>query len=1085
MFYFIFLLFIIGIIYVSQDKNALQIINDKLKKITEQEINNQNQEQEKKQQIDLLLQQLQKQNEPVDCVGSFDDWSECNIEKCDILNNMNGIGKKTRKYIIREFPKNGGKICPSDEITECIKENYEFCKECKGSWGIESDCQNVTECNKTTGKGEKNQNYISSNPLANCIMPRTLKVDCSIINYPACVCSYDISSNNTCNDNNTICEGGISKCTLNYIKTPEITGGICPDPNNIYNIQGDQRCNCTVERTFGNWNYIDERCNSTTYSGIRTRIVTVRKTGGLKGCTFIKRQNEDSEDKFKHPNGNFQFSPDNDNINATFNITETENINWPNNDKCICEGTTWVDTTVCPSRTNYNILYDNFYKVQKKTTTKTIPGMTCESRQVLCPRDCSGNWNDWTVCNNQGKKTRTFRTLFPLYNNGEICPSEETVNCPFNCVGSFDDWSECNIEKCDKSNNINGIGTKTRKYNIKEYPKNLGDICPSNETTECIKENYKFCTQCKGEWSSLISECQNVTRCDKTSGIGVKSQSYISTEPLDNCVLPETRKIDCTVPNYSTCTCSYDISSNNTCNDSNTICEGGVSKCTLNYTKTPEITGGICLAPNNIYNIPGDQRCECTVSRSYQNWNYTNEKCNSTTYSANRSRIVTIKKTGGFRGCTFPKKENESIIDNTKGIFLNDKFQFDPENDKINATFDVKETEKTENWPNNDKCICEGTTWVDNTICPSRTNYNIPESNFYKVQKRTTTKTIEGITCESRQVLCPRDCSGNWNDWTICNNQGIKTRTFRTLFPLYNNGAICPSEETADCPAPIFTTSSSSNCTGNPIVCKFYPGNNYTFTVNKHSYYDILLVGGGGGGAIGNDLGGGGGGGGGDVTEILNHRLKPGTYTINVGLGGSGISNLYGMCYGIGMNGSGNNGTPSSITSNNVLGFVNLYAAGGGGGGGGSIYSNYVPTTPVVGDLNTTIPDTTIKNYSSGGGGGGGGYGNGVSGNGSNTKGYGGGGAAAPPLGNADSNGNGGEGIYSSITNSYYGGGGGGSGAVNISARKVGKHGGGNGSQTSGDDGTPYTGGGGGGGVKCHSSGNGGSGIVIIRPSIL
>ncbi|NDG03552.1 MAG: hypothetical protein EB119_10285, partial [Synechococcaceae bacterium WBB_34_004] len=265
MFYYIFSLFIIviiGIIYLSQNKDALQKIIDKLKEITEkQKVNNQEKEQLKqqqiqeqlkqeqlklelqkldqekqKQQLELLLQQLQKQKEPIDCLGSFDDWSECNIEKCDIQNNINGIGKKTRKYIISELPKNGGKICPSNEITECIKENYEFCKQCKGSWGIESDCQNVTECNKTTGNGEKSQNYISINPLANCIIPRTLKMDCSIINYPTCTCSYDISSNTNCNYNNTICDGGVSKCTLDYTKTPQITGGVCPDPKNIHEI---------------------------------------------------------------------------------------------------------------------------------------------------------------------------------------------------------------------------------------------------------------------------------------------------------------------------------------------------------------------------------------------------------------------------------------------------------------------------------------------------------------------------------------------------------------------------------------------------------------------------------------------------------------------------------------------------------------------------------------------------------------------------------------------------------------------------------------------------------------------------------
>jgi hypothetical protein len=51
-------------------------------------------QQEEQQQKQQEEQQQKQQEESVDCIGSFDDWSECNIEKCDILNNINGIGKK-------------------------------------------------------------------------------------------------------------------------------------------------------------------------------------------------------------------------------------------------------------------------------------------------------------------------------------------------------------------------------------------------------------------------------------------------------------------------------------------------------------------------------------------------------------------------------------------------------------------------------------------------------------------------------------------------------------------------------------------------------------------------------------------------------------------------------------------------------------------------------------------------------------------------------------------------------------------------------------------------------------------------------
>ncbi len=54
---------------------------------------------------------------------------------------------------------------------------------------------------------------------------------------------------------------------------------------------------------------------------------------------------------------------------------------------------------------------------------------------------------------------------------------------------------------------------------------------------------------------------------------------------------------------------------------------------------------------------------------------------------------------------------------------------------------------------NDNKCICEGTTWVDYTVCPSRTNYSIPSSDFYKVQRKTTTK----IEAEGEQSITYSD----------------------------------------------------------------------------------------------------------------------------------------------------------------------------------------------------------------------------------------------------------------------------------------------------------------------------------------
>ena len=631
----------------------------------------------------------------VDCSGNWSIWSECNIDKCDISNNNNGIGKQTRTYIISELPKNGGKICPSNETIECITENYEFCTQCKGQWSnLISDCQNIGQCYRTTGIGIKNNNYISTNPLPNCIMPKTNTIICTVPNYPACTCSYNILDDINCNNNNnTECKYVINEygeypenpesiCTSKII-TEELPGGICPEPN-TRKIVNDSRCNCFVERTFGNWNYTDERCNSTTYSANRSRRVTVKKIGGLKGCLFPKKQNENIIDSTKgiSLNNKFQFERSNDDINKTFDIIETENINWPNNDRCICEGTTWSDGTVCPSSTDYSIPESHFNKM-RRTTTKTIPGKVCNDDYILCPRDCSGNWNDWTVCNIQNKKTRTFRTTFNKLNNGVLCPTDQIEDCSLNCIGNWNNWTVCNNQ-----------GKRTRTFN----KLNNSVICPTDEI-----ENCRF--DCSGNWTDW-GQCY-VNQCTGTTGRGKKTRQYaIRYFPQNggnSCPTTDPNPLNCIIENHPACTCSYQILSND-CNVNNTICEEKYypnindspqfpfqSICSRSYTKTANLPGGICPPPpTNIYNIiPSDRtNCECTFKITFSNWtDYTDKKCNNRTFSATRTRVKKVTKTGGFRGCVFSEEQNKDFPAEFKRH--DGYFQFRPSDD----FFDIVQVE--------------------------------------------------------------------------------------------------------------------------------------------------------------------------------------------------------------------------------------------------------------------------------------------------------------------------------------------------------------------------------------------------------
>jgi hypothetical protein len=296
----------------------------------------------------------------------------------------------------------------------------------------------------------------------------------------------------------------------------------------------------------------------------------------------------------------------------------------------------------------------------------------------------------------------------------------------------------------------------------------------------------------------------------------------------------------------------------------------------------------------------------------------------------------------------------------------------------------------------------------------------------------------------------------------------------------------------------------------------------YNITVGQNTICDILIV--GGGGAGGTYIGGGGGGGG--VLYITNCTIPVGTYNIQVGKGGTGVSGgasgttaqngSSSKAFGIEVFGGGYGGVGQWGTS----AVSQLGANGGSGGGGGSAFNVTPGTGGTVIQPSFTSSVITVNNYNYYGG-------NGASGilynnNSFGSVGANGGGGAG---GNAPSNtdqinaGAGADGIAINITGtSYFWGGGGGGGqyggTANGKAGNGGKGGGGGGSGSQvpdqvgiggiggitlgqdGDlegDGAPTAGNGGagtgGGGGGCGRttitpnavSGSGGSGIVIIK----
>jgi hypothetical protein len=255
---------------------------------------------------------------------------------------------------------------------------------------------------------------------------------------------------------------------------------------------------------------------------------------------------------------------------------------------------------------------------------------------------------------------------------------------------------------------------------------------------------------------------------------------------------------------------------------------------------------------------------------------------------------------------------------------------------------------------------------------------------------------------------------------------------------------------------------------------------------------NYLVIAGGASGGTSTQPGGGGGGAGGYITSITGElsggntaaspmlQLLPGTtYNVTIGAGGAGISSG-----GAGTSfGTGNNGSASS--------FHTISTVGGGGGAGGSVsgvanLGNSGGSGGGDSHWNGTSGVTTNGGAGTAGQGfAGGGLANNLSGDRAGGGG-GGAGAAAARVTSGGVSTAGGIGLLSTITGTSIRRGGGGGGGGNPTPGAGGDGGGARGGFSEGLPGADAnTGGGGGGqtsaGTANRVSGNGGSGVVILR----
>ena len=380
-----------------------------------------------------------------------------------------------------------------------------------------------------------------------------------------------------------------------------------------------------------------------------------------------------------------------------------------------------------------------------------------------------------------------------------------------------------------------------------------------------------------------------------------------------------------------------------------------------------------------------------------------------------------------------------------------------------------------------------GSNWIATNLIPSVSSVTgtifAGTSSTLTVAVTNGTDTVDVVFKEGATTLATvSNVTGSSGSYSVTVPSEVQSQTAGdTITISVNNSDGTPSNNSVDKTVSAAPTGGTITTSGNYRIHTFTTSSSFVvpsgLTLSDVEY--LVIAGGASGGrSSSNSSGGGGAGGyrcsvtgessGGGASAESKLTLTADTYTVTVGAGGAARS---------GSNNKGNDGSSSA--------FGSITTVGGGGGacqdtssdgvgrdggsGGGACYGN-------------------DNSYNAGGSGTTGqGYAGGAKDQTNYAQGAGGGGAGEAGPGMPNSNNNystrGGNGVASSITGSSVTRAGGGGGAVvNDGGAAGGSGGGGAGNNGNATAGTANTGSGGGGASNTSgASGDGGSGIVIVR----
>eukprot|EP00927_Polykrikos_kofoidii_P025126 TRINITY_DN22641_c0_g1_i1.p1 TRINITY_DN22641_c0_g1~~TRINITY_DN22641_c0_g1_i1.p1 ORF type:complete len:1546 (-),score=165.39 TRINITY_DN22641_c0_g1_i1:161-4675(-) len=440
-------------------------------------------------------------DDPVDCVvAEWSAWSKCD-KTC-------GGGQQTRQRLIREHPKRGGQVCPSN-LAETSGCSIQTCGDpCELSpWTTWTDCsvtcgigymersRDVTRLSSPGGRGCRTMlSEVSPCQLGGC-----QKTDClwgQWTSWSSCTLH---------------CGGGERSRFRDIQNAPSVGGKACEPLDKITvepcNTQPCVKDTVCVNGTWGTWSDWSP-CSRTCEGGVSARLreaLVIANSCGVPVTGDVRQTKFCAVDEPCQTPVDCQFS------------------DWDSWSDCT---STCMGVKMRLRRVSRMGAGSGKYCIGALSEYSPCnPDAGVSTLPVGCgnpaPVDCAlGQWDSWSACSatcGGAHRLRSRNILHPSANGGQDCSNtslREAEECPrVSCEGDgrtvdcqlsdWQDWSVC--ADCG--------GQRTRERTVVAYPQNGGMKCAQANTQEvssCPLDCYQpiYCVWADwGAWSTCSAKC--------------------------------------------------------------------------------------------------------------------------------------------------------------------------------------------------------------------------------------------------------------------------------------------------------------------------------------------------------------------------------------------------------------------------------------------------------------------------------------------------------------------------------------------------------------------------------------------------